>query len=69
MLQYIICDTLRDLVVFVRLKKRENTHGKVLLSKTTQWVFSSFFKLYKWYQIAQSITFIKFPSHVPLKLP
>ena len=25
-------------------------------SSTPPWVFSSFFKLYKWYQIAQSIT-------------
>ena len=26
-----ICDALRDLVPFVQFKKRENTHGRVLL--------------------------------------
>ena len=41
-------------------KNMENTHGGVLLlakllaakSNTHQWVFSTFSKLYKWYQIA-----------------
>ena len=27
----LICDALRDLVAFVQLKKRENTHGGVLI--------------------------------------
>ena len=45
------------------LKNVENTHGGVLLacyltkSNTPPWVFFTFFKLYKWYQIAQRITF------------
>ena len=48
------------------LKKVKNTHGGVLLlvrlaCKFTEsiiptWVFFTFFKLYKWYQIGQSIT-------------
>ena len=55
-----ICDVLRDLVPFAQFKKRENTHGGVLLLVKLQ-VFSfmdflTFFKLYKWYQIAKSIT-------------
>ena len=58
-----MCDALRDLVPFVQFKKREK-HGGVLLlvklqafcnftkSNTPPWVFFTFFKLYKWYQIA-----------------
>ena len=45
------------------LKNVKNTHGGVLLlvklqakSNTPSWVFFTFFKLYKWYQIAQRIT-------------
>ena len=41
-----ICDALRDLVPFVQLN--------ALL-----WVFFTFFKLHKWYQIAQNITYFK----------
>ena len=65
------CDALRDLVPFVQFKKRESTHGGVLIlvklqtsacnftkSNTSPWVFFTFFKLYKWYQIAQRITII-----------
>ena len=61
------CDVLRDLVPFVLYKKREkhpwrsvNFSSKVAdfslqLTKinTPQWVFFTFFILYKWYQIAQ----------------
>ena len=52
------------------LKNVKNTHGEVLLSvklqtkacnltksNTSPWVFFKFFKLYKWYQIAQNITY------------
>ena len=53
------------------LKNVKNIRGRVLLlmkkfqtkactytkSNTTPWVFFKFFQLYKWYQIAQSITF------------
>ena len=49
------------------LKIVKNTHGEVLLlvklqacnfpkSDTPPWVFFTFFKLYKWYQIAQNMT-------------
>ena len=58
----IVCDTLRDLVPFVQFKKRENTHGGVLIlvklqatttkTNTPTWVSFTFFKLYKWYRIA-----------------
>ena len=44
------------------LKNVKNTHGEVLLFvklqafNTPLWEFSTFFKLYKWYQIEQRIT-------------
>ena len=40
------------------LKNVKNTQGGVAKSNTPLWVFSMFLKLYKWYQIAQSITYI-----------
>ena len=40
-------DALRDLITFAQFKKNV---------KNTQWVFFTFFKLYKQYQIAQNIT-------------
>ena len=44
------------------LENVENTHGGVSLSvpksDTPPWVFFTFFKLYKCYQIAQRITII-----------
>ena len=55
------------------LKNMKNIHGGMLLlvklqdspcnftkSNTPPWVFFRFFKLYKWYQIAQSISCIPF---------
>ena len=42
------------------LKNVKNTQGGVAKSNTPLWVFSKFLKLYKWYQIAQSITYIIF---------
>ena len=58
-------DALLDLVPFVQFKKREKhpwrriTFSKVSLLLTKSgippWVFFTFFKLHKWYQIAQSI--------------
>ena len=63
------CDALHDLAPFVQFKNVKNTDGGVLLlvkvhpeacnftkSNTPSWVFFTFFKLYKWYQIAQFIT-------------
>ena len=54
-----ICDALRDLVPFVQFKKREkHTWRSVTFSKVTPpWVFFTFFKLYKWHQITQRITY------------
>ena len=43
------------------LKNVKNTHGEVLLfnkSNTPPWVFFTFLNLYKWYQIAQSVTIV-----------
>ena len=56
------CDALRDFVSFVQFKKREKkpwrsvTFSKVAGFSTPPCLFLTFFKLYKWYQIAQSIT-------------
>ena len=58
---------LHDLVSFVQFKIRKKnswksfTFSKVTAcyftkSNTPPWVFFTFFKLYKWYQIAQRIT-------------
>ena len=55
-------------VPFVQFKKREKhpwrsvTFSKVLAcnftkSNTSPWLFLTFFKLYKWYRIAQRITY------------
>ena len=63
-----ICDVLRNLVPFVQFKNVKDTHGWMLLvseasacnftKSNTPWVFFTFFKSYKWYQMAQSITFV-----------
>ena len=50
-----ICDPLRDLVPFVQFKKREKHPWRS--ANTPPWVFFRFLKLYKWYQIAQWITY------------
>ena len=63
---------LRDLAPIVQLRKRENTHGGVLLlvklqalafsfanSNTFPLVFFTFFKLYKRCQIAKSVSYWK----------
>ena len=47
--KFAICDALRDLVSFVQLKKTK--------INTPPWVFFTFLKLYKWYQIVQRTTF------------
>ena len=56
--KWFIRDALRNFVSFVQLKKREkHLLRSRLKSNTPPWVFFTFFKLYKWYQIAQSITY------------
>ena len=50
-----------DLVPFVQVKNREKHPWKsVNFNKvnTPPWLFFTFFKLYKWYQIAQRITYL-----------
>ena len=57
----IICGALRDLVPVVQFKIREKHPCRsVTFSKIADspWVFLTFFKLYKWYQILQSIIYI-----------
>ena len=59
-----ISDALHDLVPFVQFKKhgkhpwKSATFNKVAAEiNTSQWVFLTFFKLYKWYLTVQSITY------------
>ena len=62
----LMCGALRDLVPFVQFKKREkHPWSSVNFSKinTPPWLFFTFFKLQKWYQIAQRITNVLFIYH------
>ena len=55
----LIWDPLCDLAPLYSLKNVKNTQGGVLLLEVTLLhVFFTFLKLYKWYQIAQSIIFM-----------
>ena len=65
----LICNALHNLVLFVKiLKSEKHSSRSVNFSKvackpatkinTPPWVFFTFFKLYKWYQIAQRTTFV-----------
>ena len=55
---------MRDLVTFVQFKKHEKNQWRsakfcnYTKSNTPPWVFFTFFKLQKLYQIAQSITYV-----------
>ena len=56
-------NVLHNFVPFVQIKKREKHPWRSLLlacnftkSNTPPWVFFTFFKLYRWYKIAQRIT-------------
>ena len=54
-----MCGALRDLLAFAQFKKHEKHPWRSVTftkSNTPPWVFFMFFKLYKWYQIAQNIT-------------
>ena len=64
--KFLFFDALRDLVPFVKFKKREKTQKTAenrwkpaTLLKVTllHGFFFTFFKLYKWYQIVQGITY------------
>ena len=51
------CGAMRDLVSFVQVKKREkHPCSNVTFSNTLPCVFFTLSKLYKWYQIAQSVS-------------
>ena len=56
-------NALCDLEPFVQFKKREKYPWRIASAcdftkrSTSPWVFFTFFKLYKWYQIAQSVTY------------
>ena len=52
-----ICGALHNLVPFVQFKKREKQPWKSVTFNTHQRVIFTFFTLYKWHQIAQSITY------------
>ena len=54
-----ICGVLGDLVSFLQFTNVKNTHVRVFLKVTLLhwWVFLTLFKLYKWYQITQRITY------------
>ena len=58
-----ICYILRHLETFVEFEKREKHPWRSVTcstkTNTPPWVFFTFFKLYKWYQIAQRIIFSK----------
>ena len=61
-----ICYVLRDFVPFVQFKKREkHLWMSVNFTKinTPPWVFFTFFKLCKWYEIAQRTTYTQFYSN------
>ena len=71
-----ICDVLRDLVPFVQFEKREKhpwgsiTFSRLLACKFAKsnslaWVFT-FFKLYKWFQIVQRITYDNVAFSIPI---
>ena len=70
---WVISGALRDLVPFAQFEKREKipwssaTFNKVAQalacnftkSNTPPWALFTLFKLYKWYQIAQSVSYTK----------
>ena len=63
-----ICGALRDLVPCVQFKKREKHPWRSFIfsskSSTPPWMFFTFFKLYEWYQIAQSTTYLNYISEI-----
>ena len=79
-----ICHFLCNSIPFVQSKKVKNTHGRVILLVKLQnelcivtlritppWVFSAFFKLYKWEQIGQNVSYmstVTLRRHDPISL-
>ena len=65
--KFYICDVLLDLVPFVQFKKREKHPWRSITftkSNASPWVLFTFFKLYKWYQIAQHITYLTLQAFI-----
>ena len=59
-LKELICNSLRELVPFVQLKKlfvNLQLSTNFTKSITPPWIFTSLFKLCKWYQITQNTCF------------
>ena len=58
-----ICDALRNLVPFALSKKREKHPRRSVTfstkSNTPPCVFFTFSELYRWYQIAQRLTYVQ----------
>ena len=55
----LICGVLRSLVPFAQFKNREKHPWRsVTKSNTPPWVFLTFLKLCKWYQIAQRTSYM-----------
>ena len=61
-----ICNALRDLASFVQFKKREKhlwrNPATLVKNNSPSLVFFTFFKLYQWSQIAQSVSYINTTS-------
>ena len=80
--QLVYSDAFHDLVPFVQFKKREkHSWRSVTFSKdagfislhftksdTPPWAFFTFLKLYKWYRIAQSISFPSRECHITCRM-
>ena len=54
-----LCNALLDLVTFLQFRKREKHQWKTN-GITLPWVFFTFFKLYKWHQTAQSVSYVEY---------
>ena len=54
------CYVVSDLLPFLQLKKSDKHPWRSVTfrSNTPGWVFFTFFRLYKWYQIGQSISYL-----------
>ena len=64
-------DALRDLIPFVQFKKHERNPRRSLakacnftISNTASWMFFTFFKLYKWYQIMLSVMYSYYSGYL-----
>ena len=76
-----VIDAFWDLVPFLQFKKRERLSWRILLlvksqvlvynftkSETPPWVFFTFFKLYKWYQMTQRVSNTYYANYFTMKV-